>query len=182
MLFQKLGKMKQTWIMNSIILIIVAIVMLICPVDYIGVLISVLGYAMLIGCGVITFDYMASKKGLMNCIVLAVGLFIGLLGLIVMVKRNDVLPALSLLFGIGLILVGAYDFVSAFIYARRAGLAAWVVLTIFAVLTVACGIILLINPWWNNPAVLMHMIGYMLLYTSVVQIVRVVLTWPFKNA
>lgn len=181
MLFQKLGKMKRIWIMSSIIMIIVAIVMLICPVDYTGVLISVLGYAMLVAAGVITFDFLSGRKGLVNYIILAAGLLLGLLGLIVMIKRHDFLPVLGLLFGIFLLVNGVNDLFNAFIYARRAGLAAWILLAVLSVLSIACGVILLINPWWHNPGVLMRMIGYMLLYSSVVTIIRVILTWPFRN-
>jgi len=181
MLFQKLGKMKRIWIMTSIIMIIVALVMLICPVDYIGVLISVLGYVMLIGAAVMTFNFLSSHKGLVNYIILAGGLLMGLLGLIILIERNNILPVLSLLFGLVLLLEGVNDLINAFIYVRRAGMGAWVFLAILSVLSIGCGVILLINPWWNHPAVLMQMIGFMLLYSSVVKIIRVILTWPFKN-
>ena len=42
MLFQELGKMKRTWIMRSIIMIAIGIVMIMCPVRYMGLLISAL--------------------------------------------------------------------------------------------------------------------------------------------
>ncbi len=181
MLFQKLGKMKRTWIMTSIIMIAVAIVMLLCPSGYIGVLISVLGYVLLICAAVMTMDFLSSEKGLFNYISFAGALFLGILGLFVLIRYTEVLPVLSLLFGLLLILEGINDFVNAFLYVRRAGSAAWWLLAVLSALSAAGGVVLLINPWWHTPDVLKMIIGFMLLFSSVVKIIRVILTWPFKS-
>ena len=181
MLFQELGKMKRTWIMTSIILIAFGIVMILCPVSYMGMMISALGYVLLVWAVVMGLDYLASKKTLMNYITLTFSLFIGIMGLFVLVHRRDVLPILCLLFGLFLIFEGLSDLFNAFVYARRAGQAAWWFLAILSVLTIAMGVVLLVNPWWDTPSALKQVIGGMMLFSSLVSIIRTIMTWPFKS-
>ena len=100
MLFQELGKMKRSWIMTSLILIAVGIVMILCPVRYMRLMISALGYVLLVWATVLCLNYLSSSKTLMNYVSLAGALFIGILGLFVLVHRRDVLPTLGLLFGL----------------------------------------------------------------------------------
>ena len=181
MLFQELGKMKRTWIMTSIIMITIGIIMIMCPVRYTGMLISALGYLLLVLAAVMALDFLASKKVLINYVKLTAALFVGLLGMFILVNRGDVLPMLSLLFGLVLVVEGISDLFNAFMYARRAGRAAWWVLALLSVLTIAFGVILLINPWWDTASELKLVIGGMLLFSSVVSIIRIVLTWPFRD-
>lgn len=181
MLFQELGKMKRTWIMTSLILIAVGVLMIMCPVRYMGMMISALGYILLVWATIMGLNYLSSKKSLMDYVSLTAALFIGLLGLFVMVHRKDVLPILGLLFGLFLVFEGLSDLFNAFVYARRAGQAAWWFLAVLAFLTIMFGIILLVNPFWDAPKDLKVVIGAMLLFSSAVSIVRTVLTWPFKS-
>ena len=181
MLFQELGKMKRTWIMNSIIMIAIGVLLIMCPVRYMGMVVSALGYLLLVGATVMALDFLSSKKALINYVSLTVALIIALLGLFVMVNRGDVLPMLSLIFGLVMVVTGIYDFFNAFVYTRRAGQTAWGLLAVLAVLTIVFGIVLLINPWWETPVKLKTAIGVMLLFSSVVSIIRVVITWPFKS-
>lgn len=181
MLFQELGKMKRTWIMSSIVLMVVGIGMLICPDRYMGLMVSALGYVLLVLATVFVLDFLASKKALINYVFVTIGLFVGLLGLFVEMWRSDVLPMLSLIFGLVLLIEGLYELFNAFVYARRAGRTAWGVLALLSVLTVLFGVILLINPWWRTPAVLKAVIGVMMMFSSVVTIIRTVLTWPIKT-
>ena len=125
--------------------------------------------------------FLSSKKVLVNYITLTGGLFVGLLGLFVLVKRGDILPMLCLMFGLFLVVNGLNDLFNAFMYARRAGRAAWWVLALLSVITVLLGLILLVNPWWNSPGVLKMVIGGMMLFSSLVSIIRVIWTWPFRN-
>ena len=182
MLFQELGKMKRTWIMSSIVLMVVGIGMLICPDRYMGLMVAALGYVLLVLATVFVLDFLASKKALINYVFVTIGLFVGLLGLFVEMRRSDVLPMLSLIFGLVLLIEGLYELFNAFVYARRAGRTAWGVLALLSVLTVLFGVILLINPWWGTPAVLKAVIGVMMMFSSVVTIIRTVLTWPIKTA
>ena len=181
LLFQELGKMKRTWIMNSIIMIAIGVLLIMCPVRYMGMVVSALGYLLLVGATVMALDFLSSKKALINYVSLTIALIIALLGLFVMVNRGDVLPMLSLIFGLVMVVTGIYDFFNAFVYTRRAGQTAWGLLAVLAVLTIVFGIVLLINPWWETPVKLKTAIGVMLLFSSVVSIIRVVITWPFKS-
>ena len=83
MLFQELGKMKRTWIMTSIILIAFGIVMMLCPVRYMQLMISALGYMLLVATVVMCLDFLSSKKTLMNYVLLTLALFVGILGLFI---------------------------------------------------------------------------------------------------
>ena len=181
MLFQELGKMKRSWIMTSIIMIAIGVVMIMCPVRYMGMLVSALGYVLLVAATVIILNFLSSKKVLINYIALTGALFVGLLGLFVLVHRRDILQILSLVFGLVLVIEGLSDLYNAFMYARRAGRTAWWVLAVLSVLTVIFGLILLVNPWWDTPAALKQVIGGMMLFSSVASIIRIVLTWPFKR-
>ena len=181
MLFQELSKMKRTWIMTSLILIAVGIVMMMCPVRYMGMMVSALGYVLLVWATVLCLNYLSSKKTLMNYVTLTGALFVGLLGLFVLVHRREVLPIMSLLFGLFLVFVGLSDLFNAFVYARRAGKAAWWFLAFLSLITISLGVILLANPWWDTPFVLKRVVGGMMLFASAVSIVRVIMTWPFKS-
>ncbi len=181
MLFQELGKMKRSWIMTSIIMIAIGVVMIMCPVRYMGMLVSALGYVLLVAATVMILNFLSSKKVLINYIALTGALFVGLLGLFVLVHRRDILQILSLVFGLVLVIEGLSDLYNAFMYARRAGRTAWWVLAVLSVLTVIFGLILLVNPWWDTPAALKQVIGGMMLFSSVASIIRIVLTWPFKR-
>ena len=181
MLFQELGKMKRSWIMTSIIMIAIGVVMIMCPVRYMGMLVSALGYVLLVAATVMILNFLSSKKVLINYIALTGTLFVGLLGLFVLVHRRDILQILSLVFGLVLVIEGLSDLYNAFMYARRAGRTAWWLLAVLSVLTVIFGLILLVNPWWDTPAALKQVIGGMMLFSSVASIIRIVLTWPFKR-
>ena len=181
MLFQELGKMKRSWIMTSIIMIAIGVVMIMCPVRYMGMLVSALGYVLLVAATVMILNFLSSKKVLINYIALTGALFVGLLGLFVLVHRRDILQILSLVFGLVLVIEGLSDLYNAFMYARRAGRTAWWVLAVLSGLTVIFGLTLLINPWWDTPAALKQVIGGMMLFSSVASIISVILTWPFRN-
>ena len=43
------------------------------------------------------------------------------------------------------------------------------------------GLIVLVNPWWDDPLKLFDVIGGMLLFSSVVSIVRLIYIWPIKS-
>ena len=68
MLFQELGKLKRSSIMTSIIMMAVGILMIMCPAQYVGALVSTLGYCILIFAAVMVLDFISGKKVLMNYI------------------------------------------------------------------------------------------------------------------
>ena len=181
MLFQELGKLKRSSIMTSIIMMAVGILMIMCPAQYVGALVSTLGYGILILAFVMVLDFISGRKVLMNYIYLTGALILALLGSAITVFESDVVRVIGLLFGLVLIGDGVFGIVNGLMYARRAGRQGWWVLVGLCALLILCGLIVLINPWWNEPTALFDVIGGMLLFSSVVSIVRLILVWPIKS-
>jgi len=180
MLFEELGKIKRSSVMTSILLAAVAIVMIMCPVQYVDALVSVLGYGMIIFAVVWILQFISGKKSLINYIRLTLALVIALLGIGVLFLENIVL-IIGVTFGLVLITVGLINLINAWMYARRAERKAWWVLVLLSLLQIAGGVIVLINPWWNEPTKLFDVIGCILLFSSLVSIVRLFLVWPIKG-
>ena len=179
MLFEELGKLKRSSIMTSIILMVVGIVMIICPAQYVDALVSVLGYGMVIFAVVWILDFISGKKCLMKYIYLTAALVVALLGISVLVLDNVVL-VIGIVFGLVLIGDGVISIINAWMYARRAQRKSWWVLVLLSVLMILFGLIVLINPWWHEPTKLFDVIGGMLLFSSVVSVVRLIINWPIR--
>ena len=181
MLFQELGKLKRSSIMTSIILAAVGILMIMCPKQYVNALVSTLGYGLVIFAAVMVLDFISCKKSLMNYIYFTGALVLVLLGCAVLFFENDIVRVIGLIFGLWLIGDGAIGLTNALMYARRAGRKGWWVLIVLCALLIICGLIVLVNPWWNEPTMLFDVIGGMLLFSSVVSIVRLIYIWPIKS-
>lgn len=180
MLFDSLSRIKRSSIMTSILLVMVGIVMLMCPGAYINTLVSMLGYAMLIFATERVLHFITGKKVLINYIYLTCALLLGLLGIGVLVFDNIVLT-IGLVFGIVLLGDGLFGVINACVYARRAQRKGWWVLVLLSVLMMLSGLVVLINPWWGDPQSLFRIIGWMLLFSSLVSIARVVMIWPIRD-
>ena len=170
MLFQELGKLKRSSIMTSIILVAVGVLMIICPRQYVNALVSTLGYGMLVYAVVLGLDFVSGKKTLMSYVHLTLALVLALVGIAIVAFDTDVVKVIGLIFGVILVGDGIVGIVNAWMYARRAGRKGWWVL------------IVLVNPWWNEPTMLFDVIGGMLLFTSIVSIVRLFYLWPIREA
>ena len=181
MLFQELGKLKRSSIMTSIIMTAVGILMIMCPGQYVGALVSTLGYGILIFAAVMIMDFISGKRVLMNYIYLTGALILALLGCAISVFESDVVRVIGLIFGLWLLGVGAIGIVNTLMYVRRAGRKGWQLLVALSALLILFGLIVLVNPWWNEPTALFDVIGGMLLFSSVVSIVRTIMIWPIKG-
>ena len=62
MILEELNKIKQSTIMYSVVLLAVGILMCICPDDYTGTLITILGDGLLITACVMVMDFFAGKR------------------------------------------------------------------------------------------------------------------------
>lgn len=182
MLFQELGKLKRSLIMTSVILMAAGIFLLICPEQYVGMLVAALGYGLVVLAVVMGLEFLSSRKVLIHYIYLTIGLLIGILGVAALCYRGNVMQVLGLLFGIFLLGEGLNELFSAWMYARRAQSRGWWILVLLSLLLIAAGVIIFINPWWNTPGVLMKVIGGMLLFSSAAGIIHVILIWPFRTA
>jgi hypothetical protein len=54
-------------------------------------------------------------------------------------------------------------------------------LIIFAIVLMALGVLIFLNPWWDSPTLLMRIIGGALLFSAFVSTLRLIWVWPFKN-
>ena len=181
MLFEGLGKIKRSSIMTSIILMAVGALMVMCPDAYVSSLISVLGYGTVILAAVWGLDFLSSRKALIHYIFLTGALLLALLGIAILV-REDIVRIIGLIFGLVLVGDGAIGIYNANTYARRAGRKSWWILIVLCALMILFGLIVLVNPWWDTPARLIDVIGWMLLFSSVVSIIRLIYIWPIKDA
>jgi len=179
MLFQELGKLKRSSIMTSIIMMAVGILMIMCPEQYVSALVATLGYGMVIFAAVEVLQFISGKKALMNYIYLTGALIVALLGIAVLVMEN-IVGVMGLIFGLVAIVDGSITVFHAHTYVRRAEGQGWPSLMVLGVLLVLFGLIVLINPWWNEPIKLFDVIGGMLMFASVVSIARLVFIWPIK--
>lgn len=180
MLFQELGKLKRSSIMTSILWMAVGVLMILCPQRYINSLVEVLGYVLVIFATVMGLEFLSSKRVLMNYIYLTGALIMALGGIAVLVDENMV-RGIGIVFGLVLFLDGALGILNTLIYVRRARRKGWWSLLIMSGLMILFGLIVLVNPFWNDPPMLFDVIGGMLLFSSVVSAVRFIYIWPIKD-
>ena len=181
MIFQTFGKIKTTTIMTSIVLIAIGVVMLLCPEPFINTLIDLMGYVILVLAAVMILDFISSKKGVSDYISFTIGLLFLIAGIAVLVFTNNILAVISWVFGILLILDGLRSVINTVVFVRRSGRSAWIFLLILSILLIAVGVLILVNPWWTTSLALLRVIGWAILFSALVSILRVILVWPFRS-
>ena len=181
MLFQAFGKIKQTTIVISIVLIAVGVIMLLCPANYVASLVTMTGYVMLVLASVMVFDFLSSGRQTSDYISFSVALIFILAGIAVLVFNEDMLAVLSIVYGVLLVLDGVHSLLYSITFARRAGAKGWPVLLALASVQMVIGLLVIINPWWSTPAALLRMIGCAVLLSALVAVCRVILIWPIKK-
>ena len=77
-----------------------------------------------------------------------------------------------------LVLQGAELFYNALMYIRPSGKKGWWLMAILAVVLVAAGVTIFLNPFWDTPKALLKIIGFTLLFDAIVSILRVIWIWP----
>ena len=180
MLFQELNKLKRSSVITSVILMALGLAMVICPARYVDSLIAAMGYLMLIVAGVMVLDYLESKKALFNTIFLFLAIALGILGLSVLVFNEYVLKIIGGIFGVVLIFQGIEMFYNAVMYVRPSGRKAWWFLAFLALVLLAMGVLIFLNPFWDTPKVLLMVIGVALLFDALITMLRTIWTWPIK--
>lgn len=182
MIFQAIGKIKTTTIMTAIVLIAIGVVMLLCPEPFVNTLIDLLGYVILIIAAVMILDFIGSKKGIGDYISFTVALLFLIAGIAVLVFTDNMLEVISWVFGVLLILDGLRSVLNTVVFVRRSRHGGWILLLILSILLIAVGVLIIVHPWWTTPLALLRMIGWAVLFSALVSIVRVILVWPFKSA
>lgn len=181
MLFESLDKIKRNSIMSAILLAALGSIILICPETYISSLILVLGYTLVVIAIVMMLKFFSSNKSIMEYLKFVGALVLGIVGICVLLYKNDIMSVLAWLFGFLLILDGARTLFHSFTYARRSERKGWWVLTILSILLIVAGIALFVNHWWDTPDKLTKVIGGTVLFSSLVSVTRLIWTWPLRN-
>jgi uncharacterized membrane protein HdeD (DUF308 family) len=182
MLIHALDKIKQQTIISSLIMVIVGLLMLVIPEQYDGTFVEILGYTITLIGGVMIWDFIANQKNLTSWILFTAALLLVFLGIYVLLQGQDILKALSVIFGILLILDGLHSTIYAWVYARRSGRKWWWILLILCLLLILSGIVILNNPWWHSPHSFLKVIGGTVLFAAVAGIIRLIMIWPIKKA
>ena len=91
MLFDSLDKLKRNSILSAILLIFLGAVIILCPQSYIPALTLAFGYILVIISIILILGFLSSKKSLMDYIKFTGSLILGLVGLAVLLYRNDVM-------------------------------------------------------------------------------------------
>ena len=181
MLFESLDKLKRNTILSAILCMALGAVILICPKPQIIPLTVLFGYTIIVIALVLMLEFMTSKKSLMDYLKFTAALLFGLIGLCVVVFKNDIVRVLAWLFGFLLICDGGRSLYHSLTYIRRANHRGWKVLTVLSVLLIITGILIFANPWWNTPVMLMKIIGGAILFAAAISICRLILTWPLRD-
>ena len=181
MLFQTLDKLKRQSILAAILMMALGVVMLICPESYVNTLVVTVGYGMIVFALVEMLEFVASRKALIHYILFTGALIIAILGVFILIYNQDLLKALGWLFGFVLLQDGLFTLLNALLFARRSNRKGWWMLVVLAVALMALGVLIFLNPWWNSPSLLMKVIGGALLFSALVNALRLVWIWPFKN-
>ena len=182
MLFESLDKLKRNSLLSAIMLIALGAVIIICPQKWIPSLMLVFGYTLVVTAIVMMLNFFSGKKSLMEYLKFSGALVLGIVGICVLVFRDDIVRVLAWLFGFLLVLDGARTMYHSFTYARRSQRKGWWVLTILSLLLIATGVMIFANPWWNSPDLLMKVIGCAVLFAAIVSAIRLIWTWPLRNA
>lgn len=182
MLFESLDKIKRNSIMSSILLAALGTIILLCPKQHINYLTSIFGYSIIIYSLVMILNFFSSNKSIIEYLKFVGALILGIIGMCVLLYQDNIMTVFAWLFGFLLILDGARTLIHSFTYARRSERKGWWILTILSGLLMLSGIILFINPWWHTTDKLSKVVGGTILFSSLVSAIRLVWTWPLRNA
>ena len=100
--------------MSAILLMALGAVIIICPLKYMGELTLVGGYTLLLVALVMILNFFSSNKSLMEYIKFCGALILGLVGLCVVVFRDDIMQVLAWMFDFLLIVDGALTAIQSF--------------------------------------------------------------------
>ena len=181
MIFQELGRIKRQLIMSSILFMALGLLMLICPESYVLSMIGALGSIMVIYSIVGILEYLDSPKSVMNYVTLTGNLVIGIGGTAVIVFEVYSFFAVSILFGVFLILVGIWDLLNAFIYGSRSNRNGWWIMIILSLILVCFGILILVHPNTSSVMDMFDRIGFTLLFSALISILHLIWIWPVKS-
>ncbi len=181
MIFEGLNSLRRNAIMTSIVLMSFGIVLLMLPQGYLTPLIEGAGSVMIIISIGMVFDFLNSNKSLINFIFLTCALALGIAGIAVLLFHDDVIFIMGALFGVILILEGLNGIFHSWVYARRSQREGWWVLIPLYVLMIASGLVIFLNPWWDEPDSFKQVIGVVVVLSSILSALRLIWVWPIRK-
>lgn len=187
MLFDAMTKIKRQSIIISILLMCLGMVLIVCPEEYVSALIMLAGYIMIIYAMEQSLEYIVGRGSLIQSISFIIAVFIGLIGLAVLVFHENILNVLSWIFGVILLLEGGNDLHYSFTFARRSGRSGWSILVIFALVLIASGVGLVTGGMYvshaafQSPVYLMRLIGVALLAAALISALKILWIKPAKD-
>ena len=131
---------------------------------------------------VLTLKFLSGNKSLMEYLKFTGALILGIVGIAALMYRSDMMRVLAWLFGFLLVVDGGRTLFHSLTYARRSQRKGWWVLTILSVLLIITGILIFVNPFWNSADMLMKIIGCAVFFSAIVSGIRLIWTWPVRNA
>ena len=182
MLFESLDKLKRNSILSAILLVFLGTVIMLCPKAFIPSLMLAFGYTLVVIAIVLTLKFLSGNKSLMEYLKFTGALILGIVGIAALMYRSDMMRVLAWLFGFLLVVDGGRTLFHSLTYARRSQRKGWWVLTILSVLLIITGILIFVNPFWNSADMLMKVIGCALFFSAIVSGIRLIWTWPVRNA
>ncbi len=181
MLFETLDRLRRHAIMAAIVLVFVGWVFLVVPGELIPFVANAVAFGLTVYSLVKVFNFIASRKVLIDCIRLSIGLFAGVVGLMLFAFDGLFEEMLAKLMVIVPIVSGLYGVYYALVYARGSGRSGWwILVALFAVL-IAAGVFVLWNPWLDSPRAYLRVIGGTLFYTALVMILSLIWIWPIRT-
>lgn len=181
MLFNELDKLKRSAIMTTIVLMFIGHILLVIPESYISVIGGALGFGLLVTACMVLFHFIGSRKALVHYIELTLGLFSGLLGVLIFVFDDLILKILSWLVATVPIILGFYGIYHALAFARRTGRRGWWILIVLSAVLLIFGSITFVHPWMDSPRAVMQVMGGTLMYSAFVSALRLVWLWPTRQ-
>ena len=130
---------------------------------------------------VMVFDFLSSKKSLMDYIKFVGALLLGFAGVSALIFRDNIMLVLAWLFGFLMILDGLRTFIHSLTFARRSERKGWWVLSILSALMMVAGIMLFVNLWFRTTESLIKVIGGTVMFSAIMSGLRLIWTWPVRK-
>lgn len=169
------AKLKKTWLISSLISVVLGLVLLLFPGIAIQVVCYLLGGLALIY-GVMRIIRYARQGDVYPELFrgdLMIGLFLLAIGLFIVCRVEFVAGFIPVVFGIALLASGIGG-VQRAMDAKRAGYERWLFLLVLAALTIALGLVLTMNPF-ASAQVAVAVIGASLIYDGITDMVTILL-------
>ena len=182
MIFEGLNSLRRSAIMTAIILLAFGVVLLMLPEKFLPSLIVAGGSVTIISSLELIFDFLSSKKALINFIYLTGAIALLIAGIAVLIFQDDVLFTLGFFLGLFLILTGIHGIIHAWVYARRSERKGWWSLIPLYVIQILFGIFIMANPWWHEQARFKQVIGWAIVFSAIVSSLRLIWVWPIRKS